>query len=121
MNGSDIMSKQIVTVDFDDRLSTAKDIFGHAKFHHLLVVEGDTLFGVVSDRVLLKSIRPNIGTNRYTPRDLETLNKPVHSVMSRNLITLRETASAKDAITLFNAHAISCIPIVDAHNQFLAS
>lgn len=119
MNVSDIMSKQVVTVDFDDRLSTVKDIFDNVKFHHLLVVEGGTLFGVVSDRDLLKSISPNIGTNRYTPRDLETLNKPVHSVMSRNLVTLRESASIEDAIALFNAHAISCIPIVDADNHIL--
>ena len=39
--------------------------------------------------------------------------------MSRNLITLRETASVEDAIALFNAHAISCIPIVDADHHIL--
>lgn len=119
MNVSEIMSKHVVTVEFDDRLSTVKDIFDNAKFHHLLVVEGGKLFGVLSDRDLLKSISPNIGTNRYTPRDLETLNKPVHSVMSRNLITLRETARVEDAIDLFNAHPVSCIPIVGAENQVL--
>ncbi len=119
MNVSDIMSKHVVTVESDDRLSTVKEIFDNAKFHHLLVVEDGALFGVVSDRDLLKSISPNIGTNRYTPRDLETLNKPVHSVMSRKLFTLRETASIEDAIALFNAHAISCIPIVDADNHIL--
>ena len=70
MNVSDIMSKHVVTVEFDDRLSAVKDIFDNAKFHHLLVVEAGVLFGVVSDRDLLKSISPNIGTNRYTPRDL---------------------------------------------------
>lgn len=119
MNVSEIMSKHVVTVEFDDRLSAVKDIFDNAKFHHLLVVEGGKLFGVVSDRDLLKSISPNIGTNRYTPRDLETLNKPVHSVMTRKLITLRATASVEDAIALFNTHAISCIPIVDADDHIL--
>ena len=119
MNVGDIMSKHVVTVEFDDRLSTVKDIFDNAKFHHLLVVEGGILFGVVSDRDLLKSISPNIGTNRYTPRDLETLNKPVHAIMSRKLITLGETASVEDAIALFNTHAISCIPIVDGDNHVL--
>ena len=117
MNISDIMSKHVVTVEFDDRLSTVKEIFDNAKFHHLLVVEGGALFGVVSDRDLLKSISPNIGTSRYTPRDLETLNKPVHSVMTRKPITLGPTASVEEAIALLNMHAISCIPIVDAENH----
>lgn len=119
MNVGEIMSTRVVTVEFDDRLSAVKDIFDNARFHHLLVVEEGALFGVVSDRDLLKSISPNIGTNRYTPRDLETLNKPVHSVMTRQPITLRETASVEDAIALLNTHAISCIPIVDARNHIL--
>lgn len=119
MNVSDIMSKHVVTVESDDRLSAVKDIFDNARFHHLLVVEEGVLFGVVSDRDLLKSISPNIGTNRYTPRDLETLNKPVHAIMTRKPITLRETASVADAVTLFNTHSISCIPIVDAENHIL--
>ena len=119
MNVGEIMSKHVVTVEFDDRLSTVKDIFDNAKFHHLLVVEAGTLFGVVSDRDLLKSISPNIGTNRYTPRDLETLDKPVHSVMTRKPITLRKTSSVGDAIHLFNTHAISCIPIVDQDDKVL--
>lgn len=119
MNVGEIMSAHVVTVEFDDRLSTVKEIFDNARFHHLLVVDGGVLFGVVSDRDLLKSISPNIGTNRYTPRDLETLNKPVHSVMTRKPITLRVTASVEEAIALLNTHAISCIPIVDADDHVL--
>jgi acetoin utilization protein AcuB len=82
MNISMIMSKKVVTVGPDDSLGMVKDIFDHARFHHLLVVEEDVLWGVISDRDLFRSISPNIGTNRYTPRDLETLNQRVHSVIT---------------------------------------
>lgn len=119
MNVSEIMSRKVTTVQFDDRLSIVKDIFDNAKFHHLLVVEDGTLFGVLSDRDLLRSISPNIGTNRFTPRDLETLDKPVHSVMTRKPITLRENDNVRQAIDIFNSHSISCIPIVDAENHVL--
>jgi acetoin utilization protein AcuB len=108
-----IMSSNVVTVGLDDRLRRVKDIFDDAVFHHLLVTEDGVLRGVVSDRDLLKSISPNIDTVRCTWRDDQTLDKPVHSVMSRKLITLRAQDSVTDAIAVFKQHKISCIPITD--------
>lgn len=113
MKVKDIMTRTVVTVEMDDKLSLVKDIFDRSKFHHLLVVEGEKLFGVVSDRDLLKSISPNVGTMVVTYRDLATLNKRVHQIMTRKPITLGPEASIADAAALFNTHRISCIPIVD--------
>jgi acetoin utilization protein AcuB len=100
----------------DDKLSLIKEIFDNAKFRHLLVLDDGKLAGVVSDRDLLKAISPNLGTMVVTYRDLATLNKRVHQIMSRKLITLTADASISDAAALFNTHRISCIPIVD--NEF---
>ena len=50
MNVRDIMSKRVITVEMDDKLSTVKEIFDNLHFHHLLVIEDDKLLGVVSDR-----------------------------------------------------------------------
>ena len=54
MRVEDIMTKRIVTVGFEDTLSTVKEIFDTVKFHHLLVVEDGELQGIVSDRDLLQ-------------------------------------------------------------------
>lgn len=109
-----IMSSNPVTVSLDDPLSAVKDIFDNAGFHHLLVVDEGELIGVVSDRDLLRNISCNIGTNVYTPKDLDTLKKRVHQIVTRKPITLTADASIEDAIAIFNTHRISCIPIVDA-------
>jgi acetoin utilization protein AcuB len=111
-----IMSKPVVTVTLDDTLGKVKHIFENAKFHHLLVVEEGTLYGVISDRDLLKSISPFIGTVQETPHDKFTLNKKVHQIMSRKPITLTPLADVYEAISLFNQHNISCIPIVNEKN-----
>jgi acetoin utilization protein AcuB len=108
-----IMSKRIVTIEMDDSLGVVKNIFDNSCFHHLLVVESGILHGVVSDRDLLKALSPNIGTASETPKDLATLNKRVHQILSRKPITLMPTAGIYDAIDIFNNHNISCIPIVD--------
>jgi acetoin utilization protein AcuB len=97
----------------DEPLKIIKEIFNNVKIHHLLVVNGQKLAGVVSDRDLLKALSPYIGTVAETPRDSWTQNRKVHQIMSRNLITLCETATVKDAINLFITEQISCIPIVN--------
>ena len=115
MKVQDIMSKRVVTVSLDDRLHVVKKIFDSTHFHHLLAIEDDgTLYGVVSDRDLLRALSPFIGSTVETVRDAATLNKAVHQIMTRKPITLPPEASVADAIRVFLAHPVSCIPIVDA-------
>lgn len=113
MQVNEIMSSKVVTVGMDDTLKVVKALFENLPFHHLLVVEDGKLIGVISDRDLLKAISPNIGTNIESYKDVATLNKKVHQIMSRNPVTLPPDASVIDAITAFNSHSISCLPIVD--------
>jgi acetoin utilization protein AcuB len=97
----------------DDTLAEIKKIFDSVSFHHLLVVERGKLFGVLSDRDLLKALGPTIGTRAETEKDLATLNKKVHHVMTRKPISLPADADIYAAIDLFNENKISCIPIVE--------
>lgn len=117
MKLKEIMSASVVTVELDDKLSVVKDTFENLKFHHVLVVENNQLLGVVSDRDLFKALSPNIGTSTESYKDASTLNKRVHQIMTRHPIVLLEDATVDDAIDLFNAHRISCIPIVNNDNK----
>ncbi len=117
MNVEKIMNKRVVTVEMDDSLKVVKQIFDNVRFHHLLVVASGKLFGVISDRDLLKALSPNIGTIVETTRDALTLNKRVHQIMTRKPVTLTPNAGIYDAIEIFNNHKISCIPVVDDENK----
>lgn len=108
-----IMSTPVVTIELDDDLETVKHIFDNTTFHHLLVVEDKKLYGVISDRDLLKAISPHLNTAAETERDLATLNKKAHQIMTRKPIVLKENDSVYAAIEIFNQHKISCIPIID--------
>lgn len=107
------MTDRVVTVEMDDPLSIAKEIFDNCQFHHLLVVNHELLVGVLSDRDLLRAISPYLGTVSENRRDIQTLSQRVHKVMTRKPVTLDMTASVADAIDVFNTERISCIPIVD--------
>ena len=114
---SDIMSRPVVTVEFDDRLREVKEIFDRLRFHHLLVVDNGKLFGVVSDRDLLKALSPFLGTLSETERDAHTLDTRVHQIMSRKPVTLRADDRLAAAMDLFLQKNISCVPIVDEHSR----
>ena len=114
MDVGSIMTTRVVSVELDDRLDVVKKIFDTLKFHHLLVVDDRrVLKGVVSDRDLLKALSPYVGSAMENARDLATLNKRVHQIMSRNLVTLQARAAIPEAVKLFLEHRVSCIPIVD--------
>jgi acetoin utilization protein AcuB len=109
-----IMTAKVVTVAMDDRLEVVKEIFDTMSFHHLLVVdEHEKLSGVLSDRDLLRALSPYVGSAVETARDLATLNKRVHQIMTRHPLTLRPHSSVAEAAGLLLKNRISCVPIVD--------
>lgn len=112
----EIMTKRIVTVELDDSLKTVKEIFDNVQFHHLLAIESDALFGVISDRDLFRAISPNIGSMFETEKDLATLNKKVHQIVTRKPVTIAPTENVSEAIGIFNRNNISCIPVIDKNN-----
>ncbi len=117
MSIASVMSKPVVSVEMDDTVGLIKEIFDSSQFHHLLVVESGRLHGIISDRDLLKTISPNIGTIAETTKDTATLNKKAHQIMTRSPVTLNVDADIYDAIDIFNSHRISCIPIVDDNQK----
>lgn len=117
MHIEDIMTKNLVVVKLDDTLAHVKNLFELKGFHHLGVVEGGKLMGVISDRDLLKAISPNLGTASETMKDVACLNKRVHQIMSRKPVTIEAHKGMFHAIQMFNRHKISCLPVVDAQQK----
>jgi acetoin utilization protein AcuB len=111
---SQIMSRRVVTVDMDDRLQVAKEIFDNVKFNHLLVIDEDNqLQGVLSHRDLVRALSPNLGTAAEFVRDTDTLQKRVHQVMSHDPITVSPDIDIKQASQLILKYGIGCLPVLE--------
>ncbi|GHE81327.1 CBS domain-containing protein [Thalassotalea profundi] len=117
MSISQIMSKKLITLDIDDDLNKAKNIFEQHNIHHILVLNNKELAGVITDRDLYKHLSPYIGTSKETPRDSTLLHKKVHLIMSRDLVTTNENSTINEAVLLFYKHHISCLPIINDEYQ----
>ncbi|HUT73083.1 MAG TPA: CBS domain-containing protein [Desulfatiglandales bacterium] len=113
MKLEEIMTTQVATIGMDDTLAAIRKIFEKVHFHHLLVLsEEHEVVGVISDRDLLKQLSPYLNTASEQKRDLHTLNKKAHQIMSRKLISASPTTTVKDAATLLMKHSISCLPVL---------
>jgi acetoin utilization protein AcuB len=113
-----IMSPHVVTVSMDDSLRIVRQLFEQHGFHHLLVVDGRRLVGVISDRDLLRHVSPFVGHDlAERTQDAATLNKRVHQIMTRAPISARPDATFDQAISLILEHRISCLPVVDEQSH----
>jgi acetoin utilization protein AcuB len=117
MQVREYMTTKLVTVEMDDTLETVRYIFQNTGFHHLLVVEGGSLVGVLSDRDLLRHLSPYVGTAAETTRDAATLNKHVHQVMTRKPVTLVPESELAEVLEKFRQKDVTCLPVVDAKNN----
>lgn len=117
MKIDEIMTKEVVTVDMDTTLKTIYEIFEKKKFHHLLVIEDDKLWGVISDRDVLKAVSPFLNTLAEQDRDLSTLKRRAHQIMTRKPITIKKETSSEDAVSLLLRENISCLPVVSSDDK----
>ncbi|MFQ5715353.1 MAG: CBS domain-containing protein [Candidatus Scalinduaceae bacterium] len=112
MKISSIMTRRVVTVEMDDSLQIISEIFHNVKFHHILVVDGQKLVGVISDRDFIKALSPFLDTPTEEERDTTTLNKKAHQIMNRTPITVDAETSIEEASNLLLENNISCLPII---------
>ena len=112
-----IMTIKVFKVKMDDTVGVIREFLDKATFHHLLVVEGNKLVGVISDRDVLKAVSPFIGTFSEHNHDLVTLNKKAHQIMNHKPITVFKDTSLQAAATIMLDNNISCLPIVSLEDE----
>jgi acetoin utilization protein AcuB len=116
----DIMTPRVPTVGMDDILATIQGIFEKVRFHHLLVLSEEGEFvRVISDRDLLKQLSPYVNTASEKHRDLATLKKKGHQIMSLKLVPASADTTVEQAATLLIERSISCLPILGEDKSLL--
>ena len=111
---AEVMTHEVVCVDVDDTLDDVRSLFSQHGFHHLMVVRGGRLVGLLSDRDLLRHVSPFVGKMSERAQDVETLSRKVHQVMRRLLVTALPEEDATAAAQLMLEKGVSCLPVVDA-------
>lgn len=99
---SSIMTKNVITADPNDKLSVARDIFKQNRVHHLPVVHGTTLLGILTTYDVFKLIDKSVDFDKTLIKD----------VMTTHVATLEPDDKIGSAAELFLENLFHAVPIV---------
>jgi len=110
------MTREPITVSYECPVREAFYIMRSRRIRHLLVVEGDELIGIVTDRDLR---RPDLPDEPYDWNDYYNPdeNYEVGNVMNRQVFVARSSDPLEKAITLFIDNKIGALPVLDEGNR----
>lgn len=111
---SSIMSKNLITVLEKDRLSRVRDIFKEYKIHHIPVVDGEQIVGIITREDLylfLKGIGNDSSEKTINETRLKNYNAEV--IMTREPEKLKPTDRINVALDIFCKNILRALPVVE--------
>ena len=115
----DIMTHHVVRVNADDPLHVARHKLTQGGFHHLPVMDRQVLIGIISDRDVLRAMSPFVDSPSERERDLRTLKKRAHQVMTPQPYTILPGADVQAAGEMLLALDVSALPVVDTDGSLI--
>lgn len=109
-NLKEIMSTNVVTVPLSATLAEARSLMQENRFHHLPVVNGGGDFvGLLTQTDVLAATDSIL---RDAENRLRAKSIPIEDVMVRNVATISENASVRQAALFLEKYRIGCLPVV---------
>ncbi len=99
---SSIMTRQVITASPEDKLSVARDIFLKNRVHHLPIVHGKALMGILTTYDMFKFVNRNEDYDKILIKD----------VMTSHVATLEPEDKIGSAAELFLENLFHAVPIV---------
>ncbi len=109
-----IMTTNVITVPLSASLAEARSLMRENRFHHLPVVnDGGEFIGLLTQTDVLAATDSIL---RDVENRLRARNIPIEDVMVRNVATIDEHASVRQAALFLEKHRIGCLPVVTGGN-----
>jgi len=113
MTLSDLMTRNVEAAFPEETVLDARDRFRLGGFHHLPVVVGERLVGIVSDRDVLRAAGPSLAQLDLDDGDGPGLDTTLAQIMSRGPITADPTMPIPEAVDMLLRYDMSALPVVD--------
>lgn len=111
---SDIMTKEVITLNHTDDLETAERIFKSKKIRHIPVVNGTKIIGMLSYTDLLRiSFADAIDEDEDTVDAIVYNMFTIEQVMAKNLTSVTSTTTIKEAAEILAVKEFHALPVID--------
>lgn len=116
-----IIDRDPVAVDVGQRISEAVRLLSMERFHHLPVVKGRQLVGILSATDLIELGTANVGSAKIKYADAVRLDEHhrIEDVMQKDLITIGHRATVGEAARKLSAGGYHSLPVIDDHGDLI--
>ncbi len=111
---SKIMAKDLITIDHTEPVSHARQLLESGEHHHLPVVHGEELVGIISWNDILRVTFGEFGDQ--DGRSLDAMLDHTYQltdVMNGSPTTLETSGTIRDAANTLATHSFHSLPVVD--------
>jgi len=116
---SKIMSSEVVTVHQNQKLSDVRHIICESNIHHVPVVDGKTLVGLISYTDLMKLNIVISGADERTIDAIVDQQFTIQDIMVTELIALSETDTIRQASEILAEGTFHSLPVIDKQKQLV--
>lgn len=114
-----IMTREVVTVQLGEAPSKVRAVLQNGRFHHLPVLDGERLVGIVSSVDFMKASLSVWGTDERTIDALLDSQLRLANLMRAEPRTIRETATVRDAAQALSHGEYHSLPVVDVDGKLV--
>lgn len=108
-----VMSANLVTIKSTEMLSEARRLFDKGDIHHLPVLDGKKLVGIVSSTDLVKlSLVYDSGNEDDSLNDFLDRHHTIESVMQKKPFTIGVEATVREAAAMLATGEYHALPVV---------
>ena len=112
-----IMSKNVITLNKTDDLTTAERLFKENNIRHIPVVSGNTIVGMLSYTDLLRISFADAIDEDENDVDTVVYNMfTIEQVMAKNLVTVSPTNTIKEVAEILSKKEFHALPIIEGGN-----
>jgi CBS domain-containing protein len=100
----DVMTPNVFSVQTGDNLATAARAMRENEIGHLIVLDGEELFGIITDRdIVVRGIAKNCDPQMTEVKD----------IASQQVTTVSPEDEIDDAVQIMRDHAVRRLPVVE--------
>lgn len=116
---SKIMSTEVVTVHKNQKLSDVRHIICTSNIHHIPVVDGKVLIGLISSTDLMRLNVVISGADERTIDSIVDQQFNIQDVMVTELTTLSDTDTVRQASKILAEGNFHSLPVIDKQKQIV--
>tara|TARA_R110001632_G_scaffold114733_4_gene226155 strand:+ start:19187 stop:19606 length:420 start_codon:yes stop_codon:yes gene_type:complete len=111
---SAIMTKDLITVNYSDDLTTAESLFKKHSIRHIPVVNGTEIIGMLSYTDLLRISYADAVYEDETEVDSMVYNMfTIEQVMAKKLVKVSPQATIKEVAEILSDNGFHALPVVE--------